>query len=151
MKTSLFNRKTLTAVAMASVLALGAATAQAAPFGKRGMGPNLDYIFGQLSISETQGEQVIDILRDFRESKRDDMKAKREAAKESGERPSEEERTAMKEAYQAELSTQLNTVLSANQTAELMEYLEAHGPKGKGRKGRGGPMGEQPAPVTDGE
>jgi Spy/CpxP family protein refolding chaperone len=115
--------------------------------GDRGMARagNLDYIFGQLNLTEESQASVQAVLDAFAESQRELMKDQRDAMRNSDTRPSQEERDALRETHRAEakvaLTDQLNTVLSPDQTADLVEYLDAHmgnhqgGPKG-GMKGK---------------
>lgn len=113
--------------------------------GERRGGMNLDYIFTQLELTDEQRTEVQEVMTAFREQAREERAAEREARKNSEEeKPSQEEREAMREEAKAAmlvaLTDQLNTVLAADDTAELIDYLEAHAGDHKGDK-RGGKRG----------
>ncbi|MFC3701668.1 hypothetical protein ACFOND_08470 [Reinekea marina] len=100
----------------------------------------LDYIFGQLNLTEETQASVTEVLKTFQESQRELMKAQREAMKESDSKQSQEEMAALREAKKAELrialTDQLNTVLSPEQSEALVDYLEAHSNPAKFAKQR---------------
>ena len=136
--------KTLIASAVAITLALSAGTT----FAKGGQGfdkagnqaEQLEYIFTQLNISDAQQEDVLELLEAAREEQRQAMWDIRKETRDSEDRPSREEMQAQREANQAAqmqlITNKLNTVLSPEVTAELVDYLDAH--QGAGMKGQRG-------------
>lgn len=114
------------------------ASATFANDGKRGdPAEQLDYIFTQLALDESQQEQVIAVLRNVAEAQRAEMQAVRESH--GDERPSREEmktlREEMRATFRQNLTDELNTILSADLTLELVDYLEAHQRPGMQRGG----------------
>ncbi|MFQ3231388.1 Spy/CpxP family protein refolding chaperone [Reinekea sp.] len=105
---------------------------------------NFDYIFNQLSLDDETQVRVKAVMDTFSEEQRAKMSAQREEMRANSTKPSTEEMAALREARQTEatvaLTDQLNTVLSPAQTAEFVEYLEAHiGSRGNGQQNhRGG-------------
>lgn len=99
---------------------------------------NLDYIFNQLSLDDDTQTSVKAVMDTFREEQRAKMSTQHEEMRANSTKPSAEEMTALRESRQTEatiaLTDQLNTLLSPNQTAEFVEYLQAHtGPNGNGQ------------------
>jgi Spy/CpxP family protein refolding chaperone len=139
--------KTLIASAVAITLALSAGTT----FAKGGQGSDqaanqgqqLEYIFTQLNISDAQQEDVLELLEAAREEQRQAMWDIRKETRDSEDRPSREEMEAQREANQAAqmqlITDKLNTILSPEVTAELVDYLDAH--QGAGMKGQRGGQG----------
>lgn len=122
------SRKLMAATALITALAVGASSAYAWG-GRQAPEQRLDYIFTQLNLTEAQKEQTLAIFAERAEQQRSAMRERRDANRESGERPekpSAEERDAMRAAMRIELSDQLGTVLQAHQVEGLVEYLEAH-------------------------
>lgn len=130
------GKKALIAAGLTVMLAAGATGAYAwggDKHGTRDPGQRFEYIFTQLNLTEEQSQQVIDVMKTFAESQREAMQERREAG---GERPTQEEFEAMREAAHQQLADQLGTVLQPSQVEELITYMEFHG---KGM--RGGPGG----------
>ena len=99
-----------------------------------GFRANFDYIFNQLSITEEQGEQVLEILKaqheSMRESRDDDDQQTHSGP------PSEDQKEEMQTAMRSELSAVLTPVLTNEQIEGFLDYLEAHMPQG-GPHGKG--------------
>ena len=153
--------KTLIATAIAVTLTAAGATA----FAKGGMGgqgdpaTRMSYIFTQLELTETQQADVLAVLEAVQEEHRQAMWDQMQALRDQEDRPTREEMQALRDAQQAAqsqlLTDKLNTVLSPEMTAELVEYLDFHrGPVmggkqgGRGDGGRQGPgMGQNMGPA----
>lgn len=122
------SRKLLAATALVTAMSI-AATSAYGWSGRQASEQRLDYIFSQLDLTEAQKEQTLAIFAERAEQQRNAMREHRNAVRESGERPerpSAEERTAMREGMRIDLTDQLGTVLQAHQVEGLLEYLEAH-------------------------
>ena len=144
--------KTIIAVAVAMTLTAATGTA----FTKGNMGNQADpatkmsYIFTQLSLTEAQQADVLAVMEAAQAEQRAVMLDTRKAMRESDDRPTAEEMQAMREAHQTAqmqvLTDKLNTVLSPDVTADLVEYLAAHQGKGPAnmhdRKGDDRNMGD---------
>ncbi|MFG1495806.1 hypothetical protein ABMA57_04160 [Saccharospirillum sp. HFRX-1] len=144
------HRNTLIATALAVALTAGASSALAWGGNDRQPDPaeRFGYIFNELNLSDDQAEEVLDVMRNFRDDQRQAMQARRDSG--AG-RPSEEEFAELRAQARTALSDQLGTVLSATQVEDLMTYLEFHGPMlGGGRHGRG-QFGGQPMPPAPAE
>jgi Spy/CpxP family protein refolding chaperone len=106
-----------------------------------------DYIFTQLNLTDDQSAATIDIMQTQREEIREHHRANRDAG---AERPTAEQRDALREKAHTALADELGSVLQADQVEGLMTYLEAHQSRG-GKGMRGGHRGgrhsqtEQPA------
>lgn len=91
---------------------------------------NMEYIAGQLDLTDEQVTAVETIFSDFAEAQRAQMETQREAMRNSETRPSREDMQAMREAHRAaatvQLTDQLNTVLPVEVTDQLMAYVNAH-------------------------
>jgi len=142
--------KKLIAGAIALTLAATAATSFAKGGAEKDPTQRFNYIFTQLELNEAQQADVIAVMEVLREEHRQEMWDQRKETRDSEDRPSAEEMAALKEANRAEqtqaLTDQLNTVLSPELTAELVEYLDAHRAMGmqKGQRGgKGGPNGQR--------
>lgn len=137
--------KTMNKALVAGAVSLTLAVASGLVLAKDGereqnSGERFEYIFNQLELTETQRTDVLDVMQSYSETSREEMKARMEEFRSSSdERPSRDEMRAQMETYRAEqlvgLADQLNLVLSPEDTAELIEYLEAHMPKGMGQRG----------------
>jgi hypothetical protein len=102
---------------------------------------NLDYIFTQLDLTEDAQANATAVIESFAEAQQAKMKEHRSQMRDSDTRPSREEMEALREAQQAAatiaLTDQLNTVLSPDQTVEVVEYINAHAAKrGEGQNHR---------------
>lgn len=131
-------RKTLIATAVVIALAgsVGAVYAQGAMNQNR-MTERFDYIFTELNLTEAQRTEVVDIMTTQMNDMREQHRAQRDA---DFERPTAEERQALRTAAHTALIDELGTVLQAGQVEDLITYLEAHQSRGgKGmRDGHGG-------------
>lgn len=136
---SLSVRNKLLATAACVLFSFGAAQGALADPGKRhGAEQRFDYIFNQLSLDDSQRQQVQEIMQTRRQERREIM---RERQASGAERPSPEELRANREQSRQMLETELGTVLDAEQVDELLTYMDAHrGQKrswhGKKRGGR---------------
>jgi len=149
-------RKTLIATGLVIALAgsAGAVYAKGAMNQDR-MAERFDYIFTQLSLTEAQRTSVVEVMT----SQMDEMRGQRhEQRMAEGERPTQEERQAIRAGMQFALADELGTVLQADQVEGLMTYMDAHSPKGgrgrhEGRQGesRGEHGKRQGVPETDGQ
>lgn len=143
----LSKRNTLIATTLAVALAASAGNAFAWGGNDRQPDPaeRFSYIFSELNLTDEQAEDVLDVMRTFRDDQRQAMQARRDSG--AG-RPSEEEFEALRSNARTALADQLGTVLTADQVDDLMTYLEFHGPMmGGGRRGehRGPMFGQPPA------
>ena len=147
----LLHRNTLIATALAVALTTSATSALAWGGNERPQDPaeRFSYIFNELNLSDEQAEEVLDVMRSFRDDQRQAMQARRDSG--AG-RPSADEFAALREQAHTALSDQLGTILSATQVEELMTYLEFHGPMmGGGRHHGRGQFGGQPMPPSPAE
>ncbi|PTY37546.1 hypothetical protein BGP77_13685 [Saccharospirillum sp. MSK14-1] len=145
------HRNTFIATALAVALTASASGAFAWGGNDRGQDPSerFNYIFTELNLTEDQAEDVLDVMRTFRDDQRQAMQARRDSG--AG-RPSAEEFADLRAQAHTALSDQLGTVLSATQVEELMTYLEFHGPMmGGGRHHGRGPQDGQPMPPAPAE
>ncbi len=141
--------KKLIAVAVAITLTSSAGIA----FAKSGMNnqadpaTRLNYIFTQLALTETQQADVLAVLEAAQEEQRQAMWETRQAMQNQAERPTQEQRDAMREAHRAAqtqlITDKLNTVLSPEVTADLVEYLDAHQGMGRDMNDRKGGMNDR--------
>ncbi|AJQ92624.1 hypothetical protein [Gynuella sunshinyii] len=99
------------------------------------MGQNFEYIFGQLNITEEQGKQVLDILKQQRDTMRETMQTARQQVQAGP--PTEDERKAIQAAMREQLRVSLTPVLSNEQIEGFLDYFEAHMPAGR-------PHGQKP-------
>lgn len=149
---SLNKTNAVLATALTIALTAGATGAFAWGGGDRQPDPaeRFSYIFNELNLTEAQSTEVLDVMRSFADDQRTAMRARRDSG--AG-RPSSEEMASLRAAAQTALADQLGTVLTADQVADLMTYLEFHGPmmRGGGRHGDRHPNGGfgQPIPPTD--
>lgn len=135
------SKKALIATGLVIALAAGSTGAFAWGGGEKGPrdpGQRFEYIFTQLNLTEEESTQVIDVMKSFAEAQREAMQERRESG---AERPTQEERDALRAEAQQQLADQLGTVLQPTQVEELIEYLEFHG---KGMKGGHHHRGEHP-------
>ncbi|WP_428240683.1 hypothetical protein [Gynuella sp.] len=100
---------------------------------------NFEYIFGQLNITEDQGKQVLDILKQQRDTMRKTMQTARQQVQAGP--PTEDERKAIQAAMREQLRVSLTPILSNEQIEEFLDYFEAHMPAGR-------PHGQKPD-ITD--
>lgn len=84
-----------------------------------------DYIFTQLNLDDTQRQATIDVMLAQTMSK-EDRKAQRETLKDLDQDARQAQMALLKTQRLQALADELNQVLSPNQTAEFIEYLEAH-------------------------
>lgn len=91
---------------------------------------NMEYIASQLNLTAEQVTAVETVFSDFTEAQQVKMATQREAMRSVETRPTREEMQAMMTAHQAantvQLTDQLNMVLPADVTEQLMEYVNAH-------------------------
>ncbi|WP_394170731.1 Spy/CpxP family protein refolding chaperone [Saccharospirillum alexandrii] len=102
------------------------------------MTDRFDYIFTQLNLTDAQRAEVVDIMTTQMAERREQHREQRDSG---AERPTAEERQALRDAARTALTDELGTVLQADQVEGLITYLEAHQPRGgKGMHGshRGG-------------
>lgn len=88
------------------------------------MTDRFDHIFTQLNLSDTQRTEVVDLMTTR-------MAERREQRHSAPERPSAEERQALRDTAHAALTDELGTILQADQVDGLITYLEAQQPRGK--------------------
>lgn len=142
-------RKTLIATAVVIALAGSAGAAYAHSSMNQGrMTERFDYIFTQLSLTEAQRTEVVDIVTTQMTELREQHRAQRDS---DAERPTAEERQALRAEARTALEDELGTVLQADQVEGLIAYLEAHQPRGdKGMRGghRGGPQAPAGQPLN---
>jgi len=130
------SKKALIATGLVVALAAGSTGAFAWGGGEKGPrdpGQRFEYIFSQLNLTEEQSTQVIDVMKSFAEAQREAMQERRESG---AERPTQEERDALRADVQQQLADQLGTVLQPTQVDELIEYLEFHSKGMGGKKAR---------------
>ena len=113
------------AVAISTVVA-GIAMAQ-----PPGRAEHMDRMAILLDLDEYQKTEVQRIMQEQRETAR----AAREAMRESGERPSREERAARREQMREATMTQLQAVLRPEQITKFEVLREMAGERGRGRRG----------------
>ena len=107
------------------------------------MTDRFDYIFSQLNLTDAQRSEVVDIMTTQMAERREQHREQRDSG---ADRPTAEERQALRDAARTALSDELGTVLQADQVEGLITYLEAHQPQGK--KGmRGSHRGGRYAPA----
>ncbi len=137
-------RKTLitTAVVIALAGSAGAVYAHDAMNQSR-LTERFDYIFTQLNLTETQRTEVVDIMTTQMAELREQH---REQRANGAERPTPEEREALRAEIRTALADELGTVLQGDQVEGLITYLEAHLPKG-GKGMHGGHRGGRQAPA----
>ncbi len=114
-----------------------------------------EYIFTQLDLTEDQQSSVLDMMKTLRDEQRDTMREAMQALRDSDERPDRETMDAQREAHRTtmmtQLSDQLNTVLSAEDTAEFIEYLDFHSRQmANGERGPKGPRGPRQEANSEG-
>lgn len=127
-------RNKLLAVSAGVLLSMVAAQGALAEPGKRHGGEQrFEYIFNQLSLSESERQQVQEILQTRAQERREAMRERRAAGEE---RPSREEWRAAREQSRQMLESQLGTVLNAEQVEELVTYLDAHRGQKRGWHGK---------------
>ncbi|WP_108125685.1 hypothetical protein [Saccharospirillum mangrovi] len=146
-------RNSLLATALAVALTAGAGNALAWGGDDREADPaeRFSYIFNEMNLTDEQADDVLDVMRTFRDDQRQAMQARRDSG--AG-RPSKEEFEALRSQARIALSDQLGTVLTADQVEDLMTYLEFHGPMMGGRHGdrrNGGGRFGQPMPPAPAE
>lgn len=144
---SLFSkapRKTLIATAVVIALASSAGAVFAHDAMNQGrIVERFDYIFTQLNLTETQRTEVVEIMTTQMAELREQHREQRAS---DAERPTPEEREALRAAARIALTDELGTVLQADQVEGLITYLEAHLPKG-GKGMHGGHRGGCQAPA----
>ncbi len=128
-------KKNVLITGLSVLLVTGAASTFAGGFGRddsHRSGAHMDYIYAQLALTKETQAAVTDILDDLRDQNRDEMRAAMDKLFDADTKPTREQLDALRAEHQAEMTTEytdkLNTVLSADQTAELVKYLNAHGP-----------------------
>ncbi len=115
---------------------LAASTAVADDSRKGGpRGPDIDQLAIVLEMDDYQKQEFERITTEHREA----AKARREAMRESGERPDRETMKAAREAMRADLRAQLGTVLTAEQLVKLDALQEMHRDKRPGKNKRSRP------------
>ena len=137
---NLSKKLVASAVAFTLLASAGSAYAMGGPRqGGERQGQQLGYIFSQMELNEQQQEDVLATLEALREQHKDQMWEQMKEMRERDERPSQDEKQALRDAFRAQqsqaMTDQLNTVLSPEQTEELVEYLDAHRAMFEGRKG----------------
>ncbi|GGX49211.1 hypothetical protein [Saccharospirillum salsuginis] len=140
------SKKTLIATGLVVALAAGSTGAFAWGGGDKGPrepGQRFEYIFKQLNLTEEQSTEVIEVMQSFAEAQREAMRERRDSG---AQRPTQEERDALRAAAHQQLADQLGTVLQPTQVEALMEYMEFHG---KGMKGGGHHRGKISNQATD--
>ncbi len=146
MKTLFSKAPRQTLIATAVVIALagsaGAVYAQGAMNQGR-MTERFDYIFTQLNLTEAQRTEVVGIMTTQMNELREQH---REARDSDAERPTVEERQALRTEARTALVDELGTVLQADQVENLITYLETHQFRG-GKGMRGGHGGWRQAPA----
>lgn len=120
-------RKLLLATAAAIVLGTAGVVYAQGPMNEVRMTERFEYIFTELSLTEAQRTEVVDIFTNQRQQWRDQRREQRE---EGQQRPSVEERQAQHAEARTALADELGMVLQADQVEGLMAYLEAHQPRG---------------------
>lgn len=80
-------------------------------------GHQMETMFEQLQVTEAQQEQIEAIMSDMREQHQSAMQ---------GQRPDPDTREQLREAYQAQLLSELGKVLTAEQLDGLSTYMENH-------------------------
>lgn len=95
-------------------------------------GPDMDRMALLLDLDDYQKTEVEKVLQEHHEQ----LRAEREAALASGERPSREEMKAKREQYQQELRTKLSGVLNETQLNKFDALTEGRGPGGPFGGGR---------------
>lgn len=138
-------RKTLIATAVVIALAgsAGAVYAHDAMNQSR-LTERLDYIFTQLNLTEAQRTEVVEIMTTQMAELREQH---REQRANGAERPTPEEREALRAAARTALTDELGIVLQADQVESLITYLDAHQPRGGKGMQRGGHHGHRQAPA----
>lgn len=138
------NRSLIAGITATTLLLSGAVAFAAGNDQQRDPSQRFDYIFTQLDLSDDQRTAVIDVMEAAMEEHRDLMWQTMQSLREQDERPSREDMQALMTSQQAamtqSLTDDLNTVLSPEVTAELIEYIEAH--RGMGAMGRHGGRGD---------
>jgi len=87
-----------------------------------------DYIFTELALTDSERAATLDIL----QAQMGEMREQRRAMHDAGaERPTPEQREALRTPAYATLSDQLETVLQEDQIKGLITYLSAHQPRGR--------------------
>lgn len=145
MKTSHYA-KTLLAATLGLFIAIGSTQAMANDGKRQGMrgGMSMNYIAGQLDITEEQQAQVQDIMRRIMTEQRDAMRAEmKETPRRERTRPSAETMAEHRAQINTLLADELGTVLRPEQIDGLLTYMNAHMPShdGRGHHMRGGRMG----------
>lgn len=140
--TSIFSttlRQSLIALGLVVALAGSASTVYAHDaMNQNRLIDRFDYIFTQLNLTDAQRAEVVDIMTTQMTERREQHRQQRDSG---AERPTTEERLALRAAARTALTDELGTVLQADQVEGLITYLEAHQPRGgKGMHGghRGG-------------
>ncbi|WP_157600050.1 Spy/CpxP family protein refolding chaperone [Saccharospirillum impatiens] len=137
---------------MATAVVIALAGSAGAVYAHDAMNPSrmterFDYIFTQLDLTDDQRADVVDIMTTQMTELRDQHRAQRDS---DAERPTAEEREALRDQARTALIDELGTVLQADQVNGLTTYLEAHMARsGKGMH-RGGShnRGERQAQAT---
>lgn len=137
-------RKTLFATAVVIALA-GSAGAVYAHDGmnQSRLTERFDYIFTQLNLTEAQRAEVLDIMTTQMTEQREQHWQQHDSG---AERPTAEERQALRAAARTGLTDELGTVLQADQVEGLITYLEAHQPR-RGKGMHSGHRGDRNAPA----
>ena len=140
-------RQSLIAIGVVMALA-GSASAVYAhdAMNQNRMTDRFDYIFTQLNLTDTQRAEVLDIMTTQMAERREQHREQRDS---DAERPTAEERQALRDAARTALTDELGTVLQADQVEGLITYLEAHQPRG-GKGMHGGHRGEHRGPADQG-
>lgn len=107
------------------------------------MSDRFNYIFTELNLTDAQRTEVVDIMTTQMAERREQHRAQRDS---EAERPTAEERQALRAAARTALTDELGTVLQADQVEGLITYLEAHQPRG-GKGMHGGHRGDRHAPT----
>jgi hypothetical protein len=115
-------------------------------------GANLDYIFTELSLSEQQQADVNAVMEAHRAEREEVRNSMREAMRNADEKPSREEMQTVRDTNRTvhlqALTDELNTVLPADDAADLVAYLDAH--QGRGGEKKAGHMGQGEGAGKDG-
>lgn len=140
-------RQTLIAIGVVVALA-GSASAVYAhdAMNQNRLTDRLDYIFTQLNLTDAQRTEVVDIMITQVAERREQHREQRDS---DAERPTAEERQALRAEARTALTDELGTVLQADQVEGLITYLEAHQPRG-GKGLRGGHRSEHRTPAEQG-